>query len=106
VQAILSQPRVEINSDIRTIIQESKSVYLRKSPLPILVVLAKRKSISRRAIALGRDEVKDAHRFLGAIYLQRGERERGVAELETYLKLAPKARDAEQVRQIVRQNKH
>ena len=59
-----------------------------------------------RAIALGGDEVKDAHRFLGAIYLQRGERERGVAELETYLKLAPKARDAEQVRQIVRQNKH
>lgn len=48
-----------------------------------------------RAIALGGDEVKDAHRFLGAIYLQRGERERGVAELETYLKLAPKARDAE-----------
>jgi tetratricopeptide (TPR) repeat protein len=59
-----------------------------------------------RAIALGGDEVKDAHRFLGAIYLQRGERERAVAELETYLKLAPKARDAEQVRQIVRQNKH
>src|SRR5262249_7333971 len=59
-----------------------------------------------RALALGGDDVKDAHRFLGAIYLQRGERERGVAELETYLKLAPKAKDAEQVRQIVRQNKH
>lgn len=60
----------------------------------------------KRAIALGGDEMKDAHRFLGAIYLQRGERERGVAELETYLKLAPKAKDAEQVRQIVKQNKH
>jgi tetratricopeptide (TPR) repeat protein len=59
-----------------------------------------------RAVALGGDEVKDAHRFLGAIYLQRGERERGVAELETYLKLAPKAKDAEQVRRIVRENKH
>lgn len=58
-----------------------------------------------RAIELGGDEVKDAHRFLGAIYLQRGDRERGVAEFETYLKLAPKAKDAEQVRQIVRQNK-
>ena len=58
-----------------------------------------------RAIALGGDEVKDAHRFLGAIYLQRGDRERGVAEFETYLKLAPKAKDVEQVRQIVRQNK-
>ena len=59
-----------------------------------------------RAVALGGDEVKDAHRFLGAIYLQRGDRERGVAELETYLKLAPKAKDAEAVRQVVRQNKH
>jgi tetratricopeptide (TPR) repeat protein len=59
----------------------------------------------KRAIALGGDEIKDAHRFLGAIYLQRGERERAVEEFETYLKLAPKAKDAEQVRQIVRQNK-
>jgi len=60
-----------------------------------------------RAIELGGggDEVKDAHRFLGAIYLQRGEREKAVAEFETYLKLAPKAKDAEQVRQLIRQNK-
>ena len=58
-----------------------------------------------RAVALGGDDVKDAHRFLGAIYLQRGDRERGVAEFETYLKLAPKAKDAEQIRQIVKQHK-
>lgn len=58
-----------------------------------------------RAIELGGDEVKDAHRFLGAIYLQRGKREKGVVEFETYLKLAPKANDAEQVRQMIRQNK-
>jgi Flp pilus assembly protein TadD len=58
-----------------------------------------------RAIALGGAEVKDAHRFLGAIYLQRGDREKGVAEFETYLKLAPKAKDAEQIRQAIRQNK-
>jgi tetratricopeptide (TPR) repeat protein len=58
-----------------------------------------------RAIELGGDDVKDAHRFLGAIYLQRGEREKGVAEFETYLKLAPKAKDAEKVRQMIRQSK-
>jgi Flp pilus assembly protein TadD len=58
-----------------------------------------------RAIELGGDEVKDAHRFLGAIYLQRGEREKGVAEFETFLKLAPKAKEAEQIRQAIRQNK-
>jgi tetratricopeptide (TPR) repeat protein len=59
----------------------------------------------KRAIELGGDDVKDAHRFLGGIYLQRGDRDRGVAEFETYLKLAPKAKDAEQIRQIVKQNK-
>jgi len=58
-----------------------------------------------RAIELGGDEVKDAHRFLGAIYLQRGEREKAVAQFEIYLKLAPKAKDAEKVRQLIRQNK-
>jgi Flp pilus assembly protein TadD len=58
-----------------------------------------------RAIELGGDEVKDAHRFLGAIYLQRVEREKALAEFETYLKLAPKAKDAEKVRQMIRQNK-
>ena len=56
-----------------------------------------------RAIALGGDEMKDAHRFLGIIYLQRGERERAVTELETYLKLAPKAKDADRIREIVSQ---
>ena len=58
-----------------------------------------------RAIELGADEMKDAHRFLGAIYLQRGERGKAVAEFEIYLKLAPKAEEAEQVRQLIRQNK-
>jgi len=58
-----------------------------------------------RAIAIGGDQVTEAHRFLGAIYLQRGDRERGVAEFEMYLSLAPKAKDAEQVRQVIRQNK-
>lgn len=57
-----------------------------------------------RAVELGGDEMKDAHRFLGAIYLRRGDRERGVTELETYLKLSPNARDADQIRQIIRQN--
>jgi tetratricopeptide (TPR) repeat protein len=57
-----------------------------------------------RAVELGGDEVKDAHRFLGIIYLQRGEREHGVTELETYLKLSPNARDADQIRQIIRQS--
>lgn len=56
-----------------------------------------------RAVSLGGDEMKDAHRFLGIIYLQRGERERAITELETYLKLAPQAKDAAQIKQILNQ---
>jgi Flp pilus assembly protein TadD len=57
-----------------------------------------------RAIELAGDEMKDAHKFLGGIYLARGDRARGVAELEKYLKLSPNAKDADQIRQVIRQN--
>jgi Flp pilus assembly protein TadD len=79
-------------------------LYLGQS-LAILGRYADAESHLTRAIELGGDEVKDAHRFLGAIYFQRGEREKGVTEFETYLRLAPKAKDAEQVREMIRKNK-
>ena len=79
-------------------------LYLGQS-LAILGRFADAETHLTRAIALGGDEVTDAHRFLGAIYFQRGEREKGVAEFETYLRLAPKAKDAEQVRNMIQKNK-
>lgn len=54
-----------------------------------------------RSLALGGDEVKDAHKFLGAIYNERGDSQRAIAEFETYLRLAPTAKDAEQIRQFI-----
>ena len=57
-----------------------------------------------RAVELGGDEMKDAHRFLGIIYWRRGERDRAITELQTYLKLAPNAKDADQIRQIISQS--
>jgi len=59
----------------------------------------------QRAIALGGEEVNAAHRYLGAIYNDRGDTKRAVSELETYLKLVPSAKDAEQIREILRQLK-
>ena len=53
------------------------------------------------AIKLGGDEMKIAHRYLGAIYNERGDTARAIASLETYLRLDPNARDAAQVRQII-----
>lgn len=57
------------------------------------------------AVGLGGDEMKEAHRLLAIIYSSRGDKKRAVAELETYLRLAPKTPDAEQLRQVILQLK-
>ncbi len=55
-----------------------------------------------RAIELGGDEVNSAHRYLGALYSERGDNARAISELETYLRLVPKAKDAGQIREIIK----
>jgi Tfp pilus assembly protein PilF len=55
-----------------------------------------------RAVNLGGD-VNEAHRFLGGIYNERGDYGRAIQELEAYLKASPNVKDAEQIRQIVRE---
>ena len=56
----------------------------------------------QRALALGGDQAANSHRYLGAIYMQSGEDARAIAELQEYLRLQPRVRDADQVRQIIR----
>ena len=58
-----------------------------------------------RALSLRPDEVKEAHRYLGAIYNDRGDDAHALRELETYLQLVPNAKDAEQIRGIIQQLK-
>ena len=58
------------------------------------------------AITLGGDQMKEAHRYLGAIYHARGDTPRAIAELETYLRIAPKADDADAVRELIKQLKN
>jgi predicted Zn-dependent protease len=55
------------------------------------------------AVRLGgeRPETALAYRYLGALYNERGDDPRAAAALETYLRLAPDARDAAQVRAIL-----
>lgn len=57
------------------------------------------------AITLGGEQMKEAHRYLGAIYHARGDNERAIAQLETYLRIAPKAEDAGAVRDLIKQLK-
>jgi len=57
------------------------------------------------SIALGGAEMKEARRILAIIYSAKGEKQRAATELETYLRLAPKSPDAEQLRQVILQLK-
>ena len=57
------------------------------------------------AITLGGEQMKEAHRYLGAIYHARGDTDRAIAQLETYLRIAPKADDAGAVRDLIKQLK-
>lgn len=56
----------------------------------------------RRAITIGSEEAVEAHRYLGAVYIEKRESARAADELDTYLKLAPKAKDADRIRAIVK----
>lgn len=55
-----------------------------------------------RAIKLGGDQMGAAHRYLGGIYWARREYKKAADALETYLKLTPRAPDAEQLRGTIK----
>jgi Tfp pilus assembly protein PilF len=55
----------------------------------------------RLALKLGGAQAALAHRYLGALYVERGDDTRAAAELEEYLRLTPDAPDAAQVRAVL-----
>lgn len=57
------------------------------------------------AISLGGDEMHEAHRMLGIMYIDKDDRSKAAASLEKYLQLVPAAPDAEQLRQAIAQLK-
>ena len=54
------------------------------------------------AAKLGGDQMGAAHKYLGGIYWARRDYKKAADSLETYLKLSPKAPDAEQVRATIK----
>jgi tetratricopeptide (TPR) repeat protein len=55
-----------------------------------------------RAVELGGDSLSLAHKYLGGLYWRKKDYKRAINELETYLKLSPKAPDAEQIRSTIK----
>ena len=56
----------------------------------------------KQAISIGGEESAEAHRYLGAVYIEKHDTVRAADELDAYLKLAPKAKDADRIRAIVK----
>jgi tetratricopeptide (TPR) repeat protein len=57
------------------------------------------------SLELGKEQMKEAHRLLAIIYSSRGAKKQAAEELEAYLKLAPNASDAEQLKETIRKLK-
>ena len=55
-----------------------------------------------RALELGKQEMKEAHRILAIIYSAKGSKKKAADELDAYLKLAPTAPDAEKLKDQIR----
>ena len=55
------------------------------------------------ATKMGKDEVAQAHKYLAGIYAGNKDYKRGADELELYLKLAPKAPDADKLKAAIKE---
>lgn len=56
----------------------------------------------RRTVELGAEEATLAHRYLAGLYIEKGDNARAISELETYLKLEPKAKEADKIRETIK----
>ncbi len=50
-----------------------------------------------------KDETIEAHRYLGAVYIEKKSNEQAAKELEKYLTLAPNAKDAKSISDLIKQ---
>lgn len=56
----------------------------------------------KRAIEIGGEDIKTAHRYLAGIYMENGEAAEAVKQLELYLKAVPDAKDADQIKNLIK----
>jgi tetratricopeptide (TPR) repeat protein len=57
----------------------------------------------KRAIEIGGDDVKLAHRYLAGIYVEKGENVEAVKQLELYLKVSPASKETEQIKNLIKE---
>lgn len=56
----------------------------------------------KRAIEIGGEDTKTAHRYLAGIHMENGENAEAVKHLELYLKAAPDTKEADQIKNLIK----
>jgi len=56
-----------------------------------------------RAIEIGGEDVKLAHRYLAGIYLEKGENVEAVKQLELYLIVSPSSKETDQIKNLIKE---
>lgn len=57
----------------------------------------------KRAIEIGGDDVKLAHRYLAGIYVEKGENVEAVKQLELYLQVSPGSKETDQIKNLIKE---
>ena len=57
----------------------------------------------KRAVEIGGDDVKVAHRYLAGIYVEKGETVEAVKQLELYLKVSPDSKETDQIKNLIKE---
>lgn len=106
---VLLQQRkfVEAEAQLRNAVKKNDHAFTAHLYFGIALIHVKNYSEAetelRRAIAIGGPKVGQAHYYLGGMYWQTGKRQEAADELDMYLKLEPKATNAEKVRNTVKE---
>jgi Tfp pilus assembly protein PilF len=106
--ALLNQRRLaEAEGHLRVAVSMNTSAPMGHMYLGIVLASQRKLEEAERelGIAIGSksSEVALAHRYLGGVFWAKRDYQRAVTELETYLKLVPKAKDAKVLRQKIKE---
>jgi Flp pilus assembly protein TadD len=97
----------EAEAQLRQAVKKNESAYTAHLYFGITLIYVKNyteaESELQKAITLGGPKASQAHYYLGGLYWQTGKRNLAADELERYLKLEPKAANAEKVKTTIKE---
>lgn len=96
----------EAETQLRAAIQKNDASWAAHMYLGVTLINLRRYADAEkellRSLVIGGDDLSLPHYYLGGIYWHNGAHSRAAEELEKYLRLSPKAPDAERIRMTIR----